>query len=36
MKTYDDILEVYKAKNEILDIAKLNSTKEKIIDQNIW
>lgn len=28
MKTYDDILEVYKVKNEILDIAKLNSTKE--------
>lgn len=36
MKTYEDILEYYKIKNELIDNAFLNSTKEKIIDLKMY
>lgn len=32
MKTYEDILEYYKIKNELIDNSFLNSTKEKFLD----
>lgn len=36
MKTYEDILEYYKIKNELIDYAILNSTKEKFLDLTLY
>lgn len=36
MKTYEDILEYYKIKNELIEYSFLNSTKEKFIDLEIY
>lgn len=36
MKSYEDILEYYKIKNELIDYAILNSTKEKFLDLKMY
>ena len=36
MKTYEDILEYYKIKNELIDNSFLNSTKEKFLDLTLY
>ncbi|WP_067141961.1 endonuclease MutS2 [Oceanivirga salmonicida] len=36
MKSYEDILEYYKIKNELVDFSYLTKTKEKFIDLNIY
>lgn len=36
MKTYEDILEYYKIKNELIDYSFLNNTKEKFLDLKMF